>query len=167
MKILVLQLARLGDIYMSWPAIRALRRQFPEAEIHVLTRPRFAGAFEGLTAVHKIHLLPTKDILAPLVQPKMAVQESFDRLTKFVDELYFMNFDKVYNLSFSPLSSYLTHYVSNSETEVHGYTRFRDGFFCIPDDMSAYFYAQVGIDRPNRFHLIEIFGSIVGSDLVA
>ncbi len=165
MKILVLQLARLGDIYMSWPAIRALRRKFPEAEVHVLTRPRFATAFEGLTSVHKVHQLPTKEILAPLVQPKMEVQESFDLLSVFVDQLHHEAYDKIYNFSFSPLSSYLTHYISNSATEVCGYTRFKDGFFAIPDDMSAYFYAQVGIDRPNRFHLIEIFSSLVGSDL--
>ncbi len=32
---------------MSWPALRALRRLHPEAEIHLLTRPRFEGAVEG------------------------------------------------------------------------------------------------------------------------
>ncbi len=35
MKILVLQLARLGDIYMSWPMIRAVKRKYPNAEIDI------------------------------------------------------------------------------------------------------------------------------------
>jgi heptosyltransferase-3 len=150
---------------MSWPALRALRRQNPEAEIHVLARPRFAAAFEGLTAVHKVIQLPTQDILAPLVKEKMEVQESFDCLSNFVDQLHFEKYDQICNFSFSPLSSYLTHYIAHSETKVIGYTRFTDGFFSIPDDMSAYFYAQVGPGRPNRFHLIEIFASLLGMDV--
>jgi ADP-heptose:LPS heptosyltransferase len=167
MKILVIQIARLGDIYMSWPALRALRRQNPQAEIHVLARPRFAAAFDGLTGIHKIIQLPTQEILAPLVKEKMEVQEAFDGLSQFVDQLHMEKYDQIYNFSFSPLSSYLTHYIAHSGTKVCGYTRFKDGFFSIPDDMSAYFYAQVGVGRPNRFHLIEIFSSIVGMDTEA
>lgn len=150
---------------MSWPAIRAIRRNYPEAEIHVLTRPKFSEAFTGLTAIHKIIKMPTKEILSPLVKLNMEVQESFDCLSEFVDSLYSENYDWILNLSFSPFSSYLTHYLTQPHTRVTGYSRFHDGYFSIPDDMSAYFYAQVGPGRPNRFHLIEIFASMAGLDL--
>ncbi len=167
MKILILQLARLGDIYMSWPAMRALRRKFPEAEIHCLVRPGFAEAMEGLTAVHQIHLLPTDKIITPLIQENMDVQASFDSLSLFLDQLNEIVFDRIYNFSFSPASSYITHFLSRPQTGVVGYTRFQDGYLSIPDDMSAYFYAQIGTGRPNRFHLIDIFASLVGSDLTS
>jgi len=166
MKILIIQLARLGDIYLTWPALRALRRTYPDAEIHVLTRPKFAAALDGLSVVDRIIQLPTKDILTPLVQLSMDVPGAFQRMSEFSDSLGSENYDWIVNFSFSPFSSYLTHAITQPQTRVTGYTRFSDGFLSIPDDMSAYFYAQVGIGRPNRFHLIEIFASMLGLDLI-
>lgn len=166
MKILIVQLARLGDIYLSWPAIRALRRTHPDAEIHVLTRPKFSAALNGLTAVDKVIQLPTTEILSPLVQMNLDVPQAFQKMSEFSDSLGNEAYDWIVNLSFSPFSSYLTHAITHPHTRVTGYTRFQDGFLSIPDDMSAYFYSQVGIGRPNRFHLIEIFASMLSLDLI-
>ena len=47
MKILIIQLARLGDIYQSWPTLKAVKRANPGAEIHFLTRSKFAAAAPG------------------------------------------------------------------------------------------------------------------------
>jgi heptosyltransferase III len=166
MKILILQLARLGDIYLSWPALRALRRNHPQAEIHVLTRPRFAAALSGNNSVDKILHLPSKEILAPLVQSNMDIPAAYGCMSEFADQMYAEKYDWIVNFSFSPFSSYLTHYATHAHTKVTGYTRFTDGFLSIPDDMSAYFYAQAGVGRPNRYHLAEIFASQLGLDLV-
>ncbi|PWU14774.1 MAG: hypothetical protein C5B49_12670 [Bdellovibrio sp.] len=166
MKSLVIQLARLGDIYQSWPALRALKRRQPAGEIHLLTRPRFAGACEGLTAVDRVHLLPTQQILQPLVSSSISgIEESLEKLRELTSALRSENFDQIVNLSFSPLSSYLVHQIETNGTKIKGYTRFSDGYLRIPDDMSAYFYAQVGPGRPNRFHLCEIFATLLGVDL--
>lgn len=171
MKILILQLARLGDIYQSWPALRGLRRLHPEAEIHVLTRPRFAEAWNGLEAVDRIHQLPTAEILQAAIEEEWREGSLLDhpalqRIAREIDTLRKENFDQVINLTFSPLSSYLTHALAGREARVTGYTRFADGYLNLPDDMSAYFYAQVGYDRPNRFHLCEIFGTLCEVDLL-
>lgn len=166
MKILILQLARLGDIYMTWPTVRGLKRLYPDAEIHILSRPRFAAAWDGLEEIHQRHLLPTHQILGPLIRPEMDVKAGFDEMSQYVDGLKNEKFDWIINLTFSPFSSYLTHAISQPEAKVTGYTRFSDGFLSIPDDMSAYFYAQVGLGKPNRFHLIEIFATLAGLDLI-
>ena len=165
MKILVIQLARLGDIYLSWPALRALKRKNPEAHVTLLTRSSFVPATLGLEAVDKVLELPTSEILSPLVQDLMDIPEAHGRLAKFVENLKSNHFDQVINLSFSPTSSYLTHLLQNDSTKVCGYTRTDDGFLAIPDPMSAYFYAQVGLGKSNRFHLAEIFGTLFGVDL--
>ncbi len=165
MKILILELARLGDIYQSWPALRAIKRLYPHAHITVLTRERYKSALDGLSVVNKIEILPSQDFVAPLLEDQFAVNEAHSRVTQFVDRLKAENFNWIINFTFSPLSSYLTHAISHSHTRVNGYTRTSDGFLAIPDDMSAYFYAQVGIDRPNRHHLTEIFATMVGADL--
>lgn len=165
MKILILQLARLGDIYLSWPGLRALKRAEPGCRIEMLTRPKFADAARGLEAVDEIIELPTKALFEPLVRDSMDVVEAHSLLTSFVRDLKGRGYDRIINLSFSPASSYLTHLLERDSGKVRGYTRSDDGFLAIPDDMSAYFYAQVGPNRPNRFHLAEIFGTLCGVDL--
>lgn len=166
-KILVLELARLGDIYQTWPALRALHRQRPNDEIHILTRPRFSSALEGIGIPYTSKILHVSHLLEPVIDTRSDIKEAYDRMNTFVDELRAENYDEIINFSFSPASSYLAHAVSQPWTKVIGYTRHDDGFLAIPDDMSAYFYAQVGISRSNRFHLCDVFGTMVSSDLEA
>lgn len=166
MKILVLQLARLGDIYQSWPALRALRRKHPQAEIHFLTRVRYAPAVKGLDGVDKVVYLPSQEIFTSLVGTgKDQIPSALSEVDFFVSSLAQEKYDWVINLTFSPLSSYIVHAIAAPEAKISGYTRHADGYLKIPDAMSAYFYAQVGIDRPNRYHLCEIFGTLCEVDL--
>jgi ADP-heptose:LPS heptosyltransferase len=151
MKILVLQLARFGDIYLTWPTLRALHRTFPGAEVHLLVREKFVAGAEGLRDVI-VHTLPTAEILGQPSECEKQLQRWLDRFTQ--------DWDQIINLSFSPFSSYLTDYLKRDSTVVRGYCRHSDGYFAIPDDGSAYFYAQVGWDRPNRFHLADIFAMV-------
>lgn len=161
MKILILQLARLGDIYMTWPALQGLRRTHPEAEIHLLTRPRFEGALQGLNAVDRYWTLPSNQILTPLVQAEPDLEASLLEIDSFVTELKAQKFDLIINFTFSPFSSFLTRAVADANTQIRGYTRFEDGSLCLSDEVSAYFYAQVGLDKPNRVHVSDVLASMV------
>jgi len=158
MKILVLQLARFGDILQSWPTLQALRRTHPSAEIHVLVRGKFRDALHGLEGLH-VHIWPTAELLCE------DTDQALLHLENFLQPLRDIGFDRVVNLSFSPLSSYLTQDLAGEGAQVQGYTRHSDGYLQIPDDSSAYFYAQVGIEKFNRYHLVEIFASVCGIDL--
>lgn len=160
MKILILQLARLGDIFQTWPVLRAIKRSHPNAEIHFLTRSKFAPAAPGPEFIAKHWILDTRDILAPLVDEIPQIEAALDGLNTIVDGLRDEGFDKIINLSFSPFSSFLVKEIAGLTTEVKGYTRTSDGFLCIPDDGSAYVYAQVGVGRPNRIHLTDLFAFV-------
>ncbi|MGZ3796023.1 MAG: glycosyltransferase family 9 protein [Pseudobdellovibrionaceae bacterium] len=162
MKILVLQLARLGDIYMTWPAVRALKRIHPDCQLHLLTRSLFEAATEGLNAVDRHIQLPTPSLLEPLLRAEPDLNSSLERLTPFINTLKAEEYDWVINFTFSPVSSYLTHAVSTTKTRVTGYTRHSDGYLNIPDEVSAYFYGQVGVKEFNRVHLSDIFVSMLG-----
>jgi ADP-heptose:LPS heptosyltransferase len=151
---------------MSWPALRALRRLNPEAEIHLLTRPRFEGAVEGLSVIDKHLSLSSSTILSPLVQAEPDIETSMARLDSFVDGLQAENYDWVINLTFSPISSFLTHAVSGLHSRITGYSRFRDGSLALSDEISAYFYAQVGTAKPNRVHVADIFASMLDIEYV-
>ncbi|OYZ23773.1 MAG: hypothetical protein B7Y39_03365 [Bdellovibrio sp. 28-41-41] len=162
MKILIIQLARLGDIYMSWPIARAMKRKYPEAEIHFLVRERFASALEGLECVHQVHKLNTPAVFEKLMD---SIEDGVECLGTFLDALQAKKFDTVVNLSFSPVSSYFTYYLGQTAKETFGYTRFSDSSFALTDAISAYYFSQVGVEKHNRFHLIDIFASMIGIDL--
>lgn len=165
MKILYIQLARLGDIYLSWPLLHASLRN-PEAEVHFLVRESFKGATIGLDPKIQVHSLDVKSILEPIIQQTEAgLDISVVRLEKVLTALGEESFDRIVNLTFSPLSSFLTHALQTPSTDVRGYTRHADGYLQIPDDSSAYFYAQVGINKPNRFHLTDVLASVAGVEL--
>ncbi len=165
MKILVIQLARLGDIYQSWPSLSALRRAYPGAQIDLLVRARFSEAAIG-APVDQILNFPSQEVL-DLVLSDVDFDPAIAELSNFVEKLSARDYDKIINLSFSPSSSYLTKLISGPGTEVRGYTRHADGFLDLPEDGSAYFYAQVGVGRFNRYHVTDIFANVANVDLVA
>lgn len=164
-KILIVQLARLGDIYQSWPAVRALRRANPDAEIHFLGRPRFLAACSGLEAVDRVIALPSRDALAPLLEDRPNIPTAALALSRFLSALRAEGYRSVINLTFSPFSSYVATAAAGPGTEIRGYARHSDGHLSIPDDASAYFYAQTGPGRENRVHLTDLFALVAGVDL--
>lgn len=157
MKILIIQLARLGDIYLSWPLVRALKRRYPDAQIDMLVRPRFKDATIGLSELREVILLPIEEIFTPLLNVPLKIENAEMVLDGFLTELDQKNYNMLINLSYSPSSSFLTSYLTKEETEVFGYSRHSDGFFNPVDDTSAYFYAQGGVHKINRLHLADLF----------
>lgn len=165
MKILILQLARLGDIYQTWPVLNALKRQNPGVEIHMLTRAKFAPAAPKGDLLDKNWILDTRDVLAPLIDEKPQIEVSLEKIDVLIESLREEAFDKIINLSFSPLSSFITREVTSLVTDIRGYTRTSDGFLAIPDDGSAFVHAQIGVGRVNRLHLTDIFAFVSDAEL--
>lgn len=163
MKILVIQLARFGDILMTWPQIRALKRLHPEATIDILVRPRFKPACQRLQEIHRVIDFPVTNIFEPLLEEPLKLEESLDVIDGLIKKLKTESYDWIINSTLSPASSYLTQCLQSDTTKVSGYTRTSDGYLAIPDDVSAYIYAQVGIDRDNRIHLSDLFTLMVGA----
>lgn len=167
MKILIIQLARLGDIFQTWPVARALKNKYPEAQIDFLCRDRFSGAVTGLEVLSNIYCLSTKMVFGPVIQDHPQIMESVEELSHFAREVKSQNYDLVINLSFSQFSSYLSGVIRKENTQVFGYCRLQDGLLYIPDDVSAYFMAQVGIGRANRLHVTDLFAGVAGVQLSA
>ncbi|MBC86542.1 MAG: hypothetical protein CL677_05120 [Bdellovibrionaceae bacterium] len=159
MKILVIQLARFGDILQTAPAINALKRSRPDAEVHVLLRSRFSAMGRFIKGADRVLSWDTQSILGPCMKSEDGAAASLGLLETELENLKRESYSEVYNLSYSPFSSFLTSLVSNDSTRVFGYSRYVDGFLNIPDETSRYFYTQVGTDRPNRAHLVDVFSA--------
>ncbi|MCB0348138.1 MAG: glycosyltransferase family 9 protein, partial [Bdellovibrionales bacterium] len=167
MKTLVIQLARLGDILQTLPALSAYCRANKKESVHLLVRKKFAEIAHILPVCNKVIEMDTKVLLEPTIMTGDAgVEDSLQAMQQWVDQLVSEGYTKIINLSFSPFSSYLTSLLTTEGVEVVGYTRHTDGFLAIPDDASAYFYGQVGVNRSNRFHLIDLFSSILGVEIL-
>lgn len=172
MKILIIQTARFGDILQTFPAINALKRLQNNIEVHYLARERFAPILELNENIDKVHVFNSKNILEPIIMAPFeesyndGTEKALSNLQLTLDELSDESFDQIYNLSFSPMTSYLTHYISESTTKAKcfGYTRHSDGFLNFSDDVSAYFYAQVGVGGQNRVHLTDLYATMMGVD---
>src|SRR3954469_20027926 len=57
MKFLVIRFSSIGDIVLTSPVVRCLKKQLPLAEIHYLIKPRFKMVMEHNPYIDKIHLL--------------------------------------------------------------------------------------------------------------
>lgn len=59
-KILLVNMAGLGDIIMMTPAVRAIRAAFPEASLELLTIDRSKELAAGIQGIDKIHSVPIR-----------------------------------------------------------------------------------------------------------
>ncbi len=56
-KFLIIRFSSIGDIVLTTPVIRCLRNQYPDAEIHFLTKHAFKGIVANNPYLNKIHTL--------------------------------------------------------------------------------------------------------------
>lgn len=57
MKILIIRFSSIGDIVLTTPVIRSIRRQYPDAEIHFLVKQSFKAVIEHNSNINVIHTL--------------------------------------------------------------------------------------------------------------
>ena len=75
-KILIIRFSSIGDIVLTTPVIRCIKKNIPEAEIHYLTRKPFAAVLKANPHIDKLHLLD-KDLAAMIQTLK---KEQFDQI---------------------------------------------------------------------------------------
>ncbi|PWT98825.1 MAG: glycosyl transferase [Bacteroidetes bacterium] len=74
MKFLVIRFSSIGDMVLTTPVVRCLKKQMPDAEIHYLTKLRFHEIVDHNPYIDKIHLLD--DSMPALL--KALKNENFD-----------------------------------------------------------------------------------------
>src|SRR5687768_535986 len=57
MKFLIIRFSSIGDIVLTTPVIRCLKKQVPDAEVHFLVKPNFKNVVVNNPYLDKIHLL--------------------------------------------------------------------------------------------------------------
>ena len=57
MKFLIIRFSSIGDIILTTPVIRCLKKQLPEAEIHFLTKSTYMQILSSNPYIDKVHYL--------------------------------------------------------------------------------------------------------------
>lgn len=56
-KILIIRFSSIGDIVLTTPVVRCIKKQFPDVIIHYLTKPAFKEILANNPYINKVHLL--------------------------------------------------------------------------------------------------------------
>ncbi len=59
-KFLILRFSSIGDIVLTTPVVRCLKKQYPHAEIHYFTKPAFESILSSNPYIDKVHILDNK-----------------------------------------------------------------------------------------------------------
>lgn len=66
MKLLIIRFSSIGDIVLTTPVVRCLRKKFPDAEIHFLVKQAFASIVITNPYINRVHVL--KDNLDMIIE---------------------------------------------------------------------------------------------------
>ncbi|MGB4773659.1 MAG: glycosyl transferase, partial [Daejeonella sp.] len=76
LKILIIRFSSIGDIVLTTPVLRCLKKQLPNAEIHYLTKRSFETILNSNPYIDQLHFLDTK--LSKTI--KLLKQKGFDHI---------------------------------------------------------------------------------------
>lgn len=128
MKILIIRFSSIGDIVLTTPVIRCLKKQLPEVEVHYLTKASYKAVLEANPYIDKLHFL--QDDLQAVIPPLQ--QENFDYVIDLHHNLRTMRVKKALgktSFSFSKLNIqkfFLTTIKVNLMPDVHIVDRYMD-----------------------------------------
>ena len=83
-KILVIQMARFGDIVQTLPAIQGLKKADPGCHVTLVARSTFADAAKLSPYVDTVIEFPSEQILGPVFAAPSDKAESLARLIRWV-----------------------------------------------------------------------------------
>jgi ADP-heptose:LPS heptosyltransferase len=153
-RLVVVQLARLGDTIQSLMALRAAQQLYPELEITFVAHESFAAAAERCPWIHRVVPFPTQEFVKPMLSGRRGARALVPDIAGWVEPLVERTHDIVLNWTFSDASSFLSRIIP-ARIRL-GYSRKRDGELAIQDGWSHYVHSVVQSDTTQSIHLTDI-----------
>ncbi len=160
MRVLVINLMRLGDIVQSIPTLYGLRDEL-KAEVHLLVSDIFKDICQYIEPVSKVHIFENSKILRYLFQDPYSYVLAYKEVKGFINYLKSFRFDLVINLTparFSALITYLLdpkRYLGASIT--------KDGYLFVNGSWMKALFAAASFRKEIPFNVVDMF--IRGSGL--
>lgn len=158
MKILVLSLLRIGDLFMQEPLLRALRNRYPQAQIDIVVNSvSEAGASLLTHLVDNVHIFKRDEYQRSMGEAQFNVLWGVDQIDQFIDQLSGNGYDVIYNFTHNRLSAYLSGAIVCKERKgLH----FAEGQFKGIDSLwMKYLNSSFSQQKGSLFHYTEVLGS--------
>lgn len=161
MKILVLSLLRLGDVIQQGSLLKGLRRQYPEAEIHLLLNRQFSQVEKILDGVVDRYIYFDRDALQKgLGEIGYNVLWSYSHLESLISRLNAESYDMAINLTHNKLSGYLLGALQIKEKR--GLYQQNGRFQGLSNRWLRYFNDRFSGTHNSLFHYVELLGNAFG-----
>ena len=160
MRILVLQLCRLGDILQTTPMLRGLRNIHPDAEIVIVPHEAFAHVPVPGALYDRWHPFPAATIGSRLATEPSSWRRQVAAVREFVDALGAEPFDLTLNLTHSDLSGLLAAAIPSRE--VRGGLVAPDRTRVVQGDWMTYFWSSQTCRELGCFNLVDIHNWTAG-----
>ncbi|HYK44464.1 MAG TPA: glycosyltransferase family 9 protein [Parafilimonas sp.] len=166
MKFLIIRFSSIGDIVLTTPVIRCLKKQLPDAEVHYVTKGEFTTILESNPYIDKLHVL--SDLKTTIRELK---QEGFDYIIDLHHNLRTlkikMSMFNVLSYSFNKLNIekwLLTNFKINVLPKKHIVDRYMETvtFFNIRNDGRGldYFIPEKDVVQPSHLPATHVHGFI-------
>lgn len=99
MKILAINLLRLGDVMMSSGVLKALKEKYPRAELHLLINQQCAGVAPLLPFVDRFIYFDRARAQEGLGEFENPLCDSYDYLKNFIGQINSENYDTIFSFS--------------------------------------------------------------------
>lgn len=154
-KILVIQLARMGDLLQSSPVIQGVREKYGDALVTLLTSEKTGEVARTIPGVDEVVGFDFGEAYSIVNGEEDGLYPKYDRFSHLLNGFKGRSFDYVYNLNYSPVNANLMNLVQYRKA------------FCYPLDRSrrellkspwlSYMFSILEDRRLNRFNLVDIY----------
>lgn len=151
-RLLVIQMARLGDLLQTMPFLARLRAAYPEAWLGVLTDRIGMEVLAGHPAVNQVVPFDLALLHNRLARGSWT---AYHKVRQFIENQRQRPYDLIFNLNFSPLTLLLTYLLK--PPLVRGYQPAARGRSFIRDPWLTYIYSLVHARQFNRVNLADVF----------
>jgi ADP-heptose:LPS heptosyltransferase len=160
MKILVVNLLRLGDVISTAPALKALRVAHPAAQIDLLLNSGVETVAPIIPGINQVHVFERNRMQAALIDGTRPLFESFDVLGRLVEQLSEVKYDVLYNFTHNRLSGWLCGLIP-AEKKI-GLALDGSGGVSFGSSWFRHLNQQVDFEESQCFHHSDVFFAAVG-----
>ena len=153
-KILIINLARMGDLLQSTPMIAGLKHKYPEAEISLLVQENSRQLCAGFPGVDRILSFDPNGYINQLFDQNRGIDSNYLYLKRFLKRTA-DDYDLIINLSHTLLSGRIAHLIG--APEFRGMKAIASGWSLVKHRWMEYFFYITAHRQYNTFNLVDMY----------